>query len=328
MMKKIVIDTCGADAGLLPVIGGVAKALRRGIKFFPVLVGPAPELVPLLEAAGVKPEQYELVDARDAITNEDPPTCVFAGREDASLVKAYGRLKTDDSCCGMISPGSTGALLVGSICRLGLLPGLKFPVLVSALPCGVENLVCLVDCGANVECTSNDLVRFAKMGHVFARCFCGIEHPRVGLMNVGREEGKGTALLRETYDKLAALPLNFVGNLEGSDLVSGYADVVVTDGLCGNILLKSTEAAGQLAMRIVQEVGQGSDPELIARLQTAIFKKLEFNSQGAATFMGPKKNVVKMHGCANEDTTVAAISHVLSLEQSDFLTHLTQALQK
>lgn len=325
-MKKIVIDACGADAGLRPVVFGVAKALCQGVAFFPVLVGPAPELEPLLKEAGMEQGQYELIDARDAITNEDPPTCVFAGREEASLVKAYGRLKADDQCCGMISPGSTGALLVGSICRLGLLPGLKFPVLGSALPCGADNLVCLVDCGANVECTAKDLVRFAKMGDVFARCFCGIENPRVGLMNVGREAGKGTALLREAYEALAQLPLNFVGNLEGSDLVSGYADVVVTDGFCGNVLLKSTEAAGQLAMRIVEEAGQGSDPELIARLKAAIFKKLEFNSQGAATFLGPKKTVVKMHGCANEDTTVAAICHVLSLESGDFIASLARAL--
>lgn len=326
-MKKIVIDACGADAGLLPVVRGVAKALRQGIEFFPVLVGPESELKLLLEEAGVKPEQYEILDAQDAITNEDPPTCVFAGREEASLVKAYGRLKSDDSCCGMISPGSTGALLVGSICRLGLLPGLKFPVLASALPCGVENLVCLVDCGANVECTGKDLVRFAKMGDVFARCHCGIEDPKVGLMNVGREPGKGTALLKEAYELISQLPLNFVGNLEGSDIVSGYADVIVTDGLCGNILLKSTEAAGQLAMKILEQEGAGEDPELIARLKKAIFKKLEFNSQGAATFMGPKKNVVKMHGCANEDTTVAAILHVLNLWERDFIGKLSQALQ-
>lgn len=326
-MKKIVIDACGADAGFYPVVRGIAKALKQGVEFFPVLVGPAQELLPLLRAEGLEPQQYELVDARDAITNEDPPTCVFAGREESSLVKAYGRLKNDDSCCGMVSPGSTGALLVGAICRLGLLPGLKFPVLASALPCGVENLVCLVDCGANIECTANDLVRFAKMGDVFARCHCGIENPRVGLMNVGREQGKGTALVKEAYGRLAELPLNFVGNLEGSDIVSGFADVIVTDGFCGNVLLKSTEAAGRLAMEIVEQAGAGEDPELIARLKMAIFKKLEFNSQGAATFMGPKKNVVKMHGCANEDTTVAAICHVLNLVESDFIGQLAQTLQ-
>lgn len=325
-MRKIVIDTMGADAGLPPVILGTAKALKQGVEFFPVLVGPAPEIKELLDVAGVDPQAYELVDARDAISNEDPPTCVFAGREESSLVKAYQRLKSDESCAAMISAGSTGALLVGSICRLGLLPGLKFPALGSALPCGPEHLVCLVDCGANIECSANDLVRFAKMGEVFSRCHCGIENPRIGLMNVGREEGKGTALTREAYEKLKALEMNFVGNLEGSDLVSGYADVVVTDGFSGNILLKSTEAAGKLAMQIVAQAGAGEDPVLIERLQKAIFKKLEFNSQGAATFLGPRKTVVKMHGCANEDTTVAAILHALTLENANFIHSLAQSL--
>lgn len=325
-MKKIVIDTVGADAGLQPVVDGIAKAFDCGVEFFPVLVGPAPELENMLSQRKISCDRYELVDAADAVTNDDPPTCVFAGKEESSLVKAYQRLKSDDECCAMVSAGSTGALLVGSICRLGLLPGLKFPVLGSALPCAPEDLVCLVDCGANVECTAADLVRFAKMGVVFSRCHCGIDDPRVGLMSVGREEGKGTALTREAYEKLKALPVNFVGNLEGSDLVSGYADVVVTDGFSGNILLKSTEAAGKLAMQIVGEAGKDADPALIEAIQRAIFKKLEFNSQGAATFLGPKKIVVKMHGCANEDTTVSAICHALQLEESGFIEAMRQAL--
>ena len=325
-MKKIVIDTVGADAGLQPVVDGIAKAFDSGVEFFPVLAGPAAELEKMLSQRGISCDRYELVDAADAVTNDDPPTCVFAGKEESSLVKAYQRLKGDDECCAMVSAGSTGALLVGSICRLGLLPGLKFPVLASALPCAPDHMVCLVDCGANVECTAADLVRFAKMGVVFSRCHCGIDDPRVGLMSVGREEGKGTALTREAYEKLKALPMNFVGNLEGSDLVSGYADVVVTDGFSGNILLKSTEAAGKLAMQIVGEAGKDADPALIEAIQKAIFKKLEFNSQGAATFLGPKKIVVKMHGCANEDTTVSAICHALQLEESGFVEAMRQAL--
>ena len=325
-MKKIVIDVQGADAGLLPVVEGTVKALKQGVEFFPVLVGPARELEAMLTDRGIPKDRYELVDALDAVTNEDPPTCVFAGKEESSLVKAYWYLKSHADCCALVSPGSTGALLVGSICRLGLLPGLKFPVLASALPCSPEKMVCLVDCGANIECTAADLVRFAKMGKVFSHCHCGIENPRVGLMNVGREAGKGTALTKEAYGLLQELPLNFVGNLEGSDIVSGYADVIVTDGFSGNILLKSTEAAGKLAMQIVAEAGADADPALIKKLQQAIFKKLEFNSQGAATFLGPKKIVVKMHGCANEDTTVSAICHALHLNDTGFIEAMGKAL--
>lgn len=325
-MLKIVIDIYGADAGVEPIVLGVAKALKKGVEFFPVMVGDAATVTRLLGNAGISPDRYETVDTDKFITNNDPPTCVFGDRDDSSLVLAYERLKRDDECVAMLSAGSTGALLVGSICRLGLLPGLKFPALCSALPCAGEKLICLVDCGANIDCTAADLARFAKMGNVFSRCFCGIEEPRVGLMSVGREPQKGNALTREAFEKLSALPLKFIGNLEGGDLTSGYADVVVTDGFSGNILLKNTEAVGKAAMETVERAGVGADPQLIAQIKQALFERFDFNSQGAATFLGPKKTVVKMHGCANEDTTVASIEQILKLEAAGFTAAMQKAL--
>ena len=170
------------------------------------------------------------------------------------------------------------------------------------------------------------LARFATMGSIFSACFCGIAEPRVGLLNVGREPGKGTALHQEAYEKLAALPIRFVGNVEGSDLVSGYADVVVSDGFSGNILLKSTEAAGKLAIDIARQVGMDTDPALTEKIAQAIWRKLEFNSQGAATFLGTKKIVVKMHGCANKDTTVSSIRHIIRLQETGFLSAMAANL--
>ena len=245
-MIKIVIDTLGADAGLTPVVTGVAKALREGMDFFPVLVGPAQQIREMM--ADIPPQRYELVDCQSFIRNEDPPTAIFGEGNQTSMAVAYDRLKKDDSCNAMLSPGNTGALLVGSICRLGLLPGLKFPALASALPCNGEKLVCLVDCGANVECTADDLVRFAKMGNGLAKSYCGIPQPRLGLMSVGRERQKGTPLTQQAFEKISALGLNFVGNVEGSDMVTDYADVIVTDGFSGNLLLKCAESVGKAAM--------------------------------------------------------------------------------
>lgn len=326
-MRKIVVDIYGADAGIQPVVLGTAKAIKDGVDFFPILVGDATEIHRLMEQSGICPASYEVIDTDKFITNNDPPTCIFGGMDDSSMAMAYTRLKQDADCCGMLSAGSTGALLVGSICRLGLLPGLKFPALASALPCGAENLVCLVDCGASLDCTPNDLARFAKMGAVLAQSFCGIENPRVGLLSVGREEGKGTELTRQAYDKIKELPLNFVGNVEGSDLVSGYADVVVADGFSGNVLLKSTESAGKVAMEIARQIG-GADPELTERICHAIWKKFDFNSQGAAVFLGPKKIITKMHGCANEDTTVASIKQILKMDAAGFSSAMADALRK
>ncbi len=317
-MRKIVVDIYGADAGIEPVVNGVAKALNSGMEFFPVLVGEAVRVTVLMDAAGIAADRYETIDTDQFIGQDEPPHCIFGGRDDSSMAMAYAKLKSDADCVAMLSAGSTGALLVGSICRLGLLPGLKFPALASALPCGVDNLVCLVDCGANMDCTADDLVRFAKMGNVFCRSVCGIQSPRVGLMSVGREPQKGNTLTKEAFEKISALPINFIGNLEGSDLVSGYADVIVSDGFAGNILLKNAEAVGKRAMAIVETVGANADPELIARIKQALWETFDFNAQGAATFLGPKKTVVKMHGCANEDTTVASIEQILRLEKADF----------
>ena len=325
-MTKIVIDTLGADMGFEPIVTGVAKALAQQLPFFPVLVGPAEESKAILDRAGIEADRYELVDARSFIRNEDPPTCIFGGCDDKSMAMAYDRLKKDPTCDALMSAGNTGALLVGSICRLGLQPGLRFPALASALPCNGEELLCLVDCGANIECTADDLTRFARMGNVFSRSYCGIPRPRVGLMSVGREAQKGTALIQQAYKQISELDLNFVGNVEGSDLVSNYADVIVTDGFSGNLLLKCAESVGKAAMQIAEKCGAGE--AVVEKIRQALYETFDFNSRGAATFLGTKKTVVKMHGNANTDTVVASIAQVLRLEQARFSQAMAEEFKK
>ncbi len=325
-MEKIVIDIYGADAGAQPIIEGVAKAINGGTRFFPVLVGDKDIITDTMSHCGIEEGRYEIIHTDKFITNNDPPTAVFGGNDDASMVLAYSYLKNNGACTAMLSPGNTGALLVGSICRLGLAGGLKFPALASALPVDGNKLVCLVDCGANTECTPADLVRFAKMGNAFSKSYCGIENPRVGLLSVGREKGKGNALAREAFDLLSATGLNFIGNVEGSDLLNGYADVIVSDGFSGNIILKNAEAVGKAAMEIVRRVGLDKDPELTEKINSELFKAFDFNSQGGATFLGPEKTVVKMHGCANEDTTAACIEQIIRLNKGNFAQNVAQSL--
>ncbi len=325
-MTKIVIDTLGADAGYEPIVTGAAMALEKGLDIFPVLIGPEQALQKIMTQRGIDPSRYEIVDACEYIRNEDPPTCIFGGAEDTTMVKAYSCLKNDADCRVMLSAGNTGALLVGSICRLGLLPGLKFPALLSALPCNGENLLCLVDCGANIECTPDDLVRFAKMGHAFTKCYCGIARPRIGLMSVGKERQKGTALIQQAHERISQLDLNFVGNVEGCDLVSDYADVIVTDGFSGNLLLKCAESVGKAAAEIVRRIGNGT-PEM-EKCRQALLETFDFNSRGAATFLGPKKTVLKMHGQANADTVVASIEQAFRLEKAGFTQAVAEELSK
>lgn len=324
-MKKIVIDTMGADMGSALIVTGVAKALKEIPDFFPVLVGPAAETETILSQEGIESSRYSLIDASQFIRNEDNPACIFGGCDDTSMAIAYGQLKNDPECDALLSAGNTGALLVGSICRLGLLPGLRFPVLASALPCNGDNLLILVDCGANIECTADDLTRFAKMGHIYSKSYCGIENPRIGLMSVGREAQKGTALIQQAHKQIAQLGLNFVGNVEGSDLVTDYADVIVSDGFSGNLLLKCAESVGKAAMKIVEKYS--TNAEEAKKICQALYETFDFNSRGAATFLGPKKTVVKMHGSANADTVVASIAQILRLEKAQFSKAMAEGMK-
>jgi glycerol-3-phosphate acyltransferase PlsX len=323
-MQKIVVDIYGADAGPKVVLSGVARAIKEN-GIFPVFVGETALITEVMQSFGIEADKYEIIHTTDYITNNEPATVIFGGRDESSIALSYKRLKEDDECIALLSAGPTGALLVGSICRLGLLPTLKTPLLCSALPCANENLLTLLDCGAVIDCTANDLVRFAKMGNVFSKCYCGIEKPRVGLMSVGREDAKGSRLTLEAFAKLKELDINFIGNIEGSDMVSGYADVVVADGFLGNVLLKNTEAAGLKALKIIESLGI-EDTEIVNKIKNALIQSFDFNSRGAATFLGTKKMVVKMHGCANEDTAVASVEQILRLHKADFSEELKKAL--
>lgn len=315
-MRKFVVDIYGADAGTRVIVSGVADAIKK-LGVFPVLIGERDEINRCMSSCGIAENRYEVIHTTDFITNNDSPSCIFGGRDESSIALAYKKLKEDEDCIGLLSAGNTGALLVGAMCRLGLLPSIKFPSLCSALPCASEKLLTLVDCGSIIDCTANDLVRFAKMGNVFSKCYCGIDNPRVGLMSVGREDTKGSALTLEAFKKLKETDINFIGNLEGSDMVSGYADVVVSDGFSGNILLKNTEAVGKKALETVEKI-DGIDAEILEKIKTVLLAKFDFNSRGAATFLGTKKIVVKMHGCAKSDTVVASIEQILRLADADF----------
>lgn len=326
-MKKIIIDIFGADAGQEVILRGAAAALKQDLQLHLVLVGKQEEILPVMEAEEISADRYTLKHAEDVIGVEEQPACVFRGREKSSLVMALRLLKEDPDALALLSPGSTGALLVGSIVHLGLLPGLKQPALCSALPCSGREYLCLVDCGANVDARPKDLVRFARMGDAFMKCLCGMESPRVGLMNVGTEPGKGDEKTKEVYQLLQEQPLNFIGNIEGSDMVSDVADVIVADGFVGNVLLKNTEAVGKAALALVEEQMKKAPSEALSALHKELLYRYDFNNRGGATFLGTKKTVVKMHGCATAQTVVACIHQALRLTDAGFISQLEKALQ-
>lgn len=325
-MKKVIVDIFGADSGPAPVIKGTLNALEKFSELGVVFIGSRN----IIEQYCRENDRIEIIETDDYITNEENPQVIFTGRDNSSVALGYKRLKNDDDCIGMISAGSTGALLIGSICRLGLIKGLKTPALSSNLPLYNGETACLVDCGANIQCTAKDLMRFAVMGNAFRQSIKPEATPRVALMSVGREDNKGTPLIQEAFSLIKELPLNFIGNMEGNDFVTGYADVIVTDGYAGNIILKNTEATGAVARGIVSAVAekhsQQNEP-VVKEILKELTLAFDFNTRGGATFLGTNKTIIKMHGFATEITPVACIEQLLRLEASGFSQKIKTALQ-
>lgn len=317
-MEKILLDLYGSDAGARTLARGAAAALKKDETLRLVLVGD--EKVVREELKDCDSAQWECLHTENYITNHDKPTDILRGKEDTSMVLALQRLKNDPDCAGLLCAGNTGALLVGSIFQLGLQPGLKQPALSSALTLAEEKYVCIVDCGATLGCRAKDLVRFAVMGDAFMRCMQGLSAPRVGLLSVGREPTKGTDVTREAYARLSELPLNFIGNIEGGDVCADVADVVVCDGFEGNLLLKNIEATGKLAAALLArkhpEAQEGAND---------LHRYFDFNSRGAAVFLGTAKPVLKLHGAAGEETVVSALAQLRRLLEAGFTQKLSDA---
>lgn len=328
-MKKIIIDMHGADAGIIPIINGAAQALSAFDELNLVLVGDTATAKNVLNDCGADFSRIEFIDADDFITNHDPANCVFGGRDGSSMVKALLRLKSDEDCFALISAGSTGPLLVGSICRLGLIDGIKRPALSCALPTKSGKLVCLADCGANLECHPKELLLYALMGDAFMKCMCGMISPRVGLLSVGRERGKGTPNIVGAYDLIDNSPVNFIGNIEGGDLNRDIADVIVAEGFAGNIMLKCAEASGLCAAEIAAEISENDGHNGTAnKIKEATENVFDFNRKGGATFLGTAKTVIKMHGCATAETVVSCCAQALRLENAGFSEKIAQAVKR
>ena len=323
-MKKIIVDTLGADNGSTPILSGALRALKENSDIFLTFIGNSTDIADAVEKANADTSRIEIIHTDKFVPDSALPTCVFRGNDDTSMVMSLEHLKNTDDAVGMISAGNTGALLVGTICRLGLVEGLLSPALATALPCKKDGLVCLVDCGANTDCTPEDLKRYAIMGNAFMQSLMNLENPKVALMSVGHSPHKGNTLVKEAYPLIKSLPINFIGNIEGCDMINSDADVIVTDGFTGNILLKNTEAAGMAAIAILDSMA--SDIPQYANIRQAMYQMFSCNDRGGATFLGTKKTVVKMHGCANEETAYACVNQVVQLENRNFSKKIYEAL--
>lgn len=315
---KVVVDAFGGDNAPLEIVEGAVLAVDKNKDLTVVLTGDKAKIENILKG---RTERIEVVHAPDVITNDDVPTMAIRQKKESSLVKAFDLLKEDESVIGLVSAGSTGAILSGAIMKIGRIKGISRPALAPILPTKKNTDVIIIDSGANVDCKSENLLHFAIMGSAYYSIVEGVESPRVALLNNGSEEHKGNELTKETYPLMKKLPINFVGNAEGREVMSGDVDVVVTDGFSGNVLLKGVEGAAIGILSVLKKEIKASFSAKIGYLfMRRAFKKLkaklDINKHGGAPFLGCKKLVVKNHGSCGRENICASIMQVVKLHEN------------
>ena len=300
--KIIVIDCLGADAGPEVVIKGIADGLKEVKDISYALVGPKSLIEAKLKELNADTSRVEIVDASETITNFENPMNGIMSKPNASLVKALKLVGSDEKYIGLITAGSSGAILVGSV-RFLLDEKRTRPCMAAILPNALEAYTCVVDTGASIDVDSYQLHEFAKLGSDFMKKLYKIDNPKVGLLSNGAEKTKGNKLVKETYPLLEAdETLNFVGNIEGNKALSGDCDVLVCDGFAGNQVLKNTEGmAKNLITDIVKYSKKNNRPEFMEVAQY-LMAKYDISSLGGAFVLGARKTVVKARGNSNEKT--------------------------
>jgi glycerol-3-phosphate acyltransferase PlsX len=300
-----------------------------------ILVGPADRLAPMLAEVVGANAKVRLVDAQDTITMEDKglKLALKAKRKGSKTSMAVGMdLTLNGEADAFVTAGNTGGALATAYYRLGVIPGVERPALTGLFP--VKGGYCVVlDLGANPDCKPEHILQFAVMGAVYAQRVRGIANPRVGLLSNGEEAGKGNELVKGSFPLLEASGLNFIGNVEGKELFGGEADVVVTDGFTGNILLKSSEAVAKLITDVLrQELTASTRTKIGALLAKPAFAKikqmLDPGEVGAAPLLGINGLVFVGHGRSDARALVSAIRTARQAIEADLLGALRGAIQE
>ncbi len=310
-MVTIAVDAMGGDHAPKTEIEGAIRAARTlGVRV--ILVGREDLLRRELAVHdGFRSLPVEIVHASEQVTMEDSATKAVRGKRDSSIRVAC-RLVKEGVAQGVVSAGNTGAVMITAKMVQGMVPGVDRPALATVFPTMNGTPAVMVDVGANVDCTPRMLAQFAIMGDIYARLIIRIPNPRVGLLSIGEEEHKGNELTRGAFQLLKSLPLNFIGNVEGRDVYSGSADVIVCDGFIGNVALKVSEGLVDIIKQMLQESLEatitGKIGYVLSRAAFKDFKKrLDYSEYGGAPLLGVKGVCIICHGRSNTNAIRNAI---------------------
>jgi glycerol-3-phosphate acyltransferase PlsX len=318
---KIIIDGMGGDNAPSEIVKGCVDAVIE-YDIDAIIVGKEQLIKQELSKYKYPSSRIQILNADDIITNDDDPAIAIRRKKNSSLVVGLNALKNGLGD-GFISAGSTGALLAGGLFIVKRIPGIDRAALTSVYPT-TKGMSLLVDAGANVDCKPEYLKQFAIMGSIYVENVLGKKNPRVGLVNIGTEEGKGNSLAKEAYNLLKNENINFIGNVEARDLPTGEADVIVADGFVGNVVLKLTEGMAISIFSILKEsLLENTKSKFAAMLLkpqlSEIKKKMDYREYGGAPLLGTKLPIVKAHGSSDAYAIKNGIKQLVQFIKNDII---------
>lgn len=331
-MVKIVVDGMGGDRAPEEVVKGVVDAVNKEEGFKVILTGAEEKINAELVKYKYATDRIEVVNATEIITNDDIPTKAIRTKKDSSLVVALNLLKSDPEVGALVSAGSTGAVLSGGLLTIGRIKGISRPALCPGIPNVRGTYTLLCDCGANVDCKPINFVHFAIMATAYAKAAFGINNPSVGLLNNGTEDHKGDELHVKVNELLKHIDcINYVGNVEGRDIMMGDVDIVVCDGFSGNIALKSVEGCGKTVKTILS---RNFKKNIFTKISYLFARKtiksltasLDYDSAGGAVFLGMKKLIVKGHGSCKAKSVAPAVLQAYHAYSGDVTGKISELL--
>ncbi|MBR5529634.1 MAG: phosphate acyltransferase PlsX [Oscillospiraceae bacterium] len=334
---KIVLDAMGGDhAPEAPVLGAVQAVRDFGAQV--TLVGRGEEILKVMKDNGINdlPEGMEIANAEEVVDMHDDPANVIRKKKDSSMVVGL-RMVAEGEGDAFVSAGSTGALLSGATLIVKRVKGIRRAAMGPVMPNKAGGKTVILDCGANAECTPEFLLQFGLVGSLYAKKYLGVENPKVGLLNIGTEDTKGTPLQKEAHALLTAASnkgiLNFVGNVEARDVPLGAVDVIVCDGFAGNVLLKTIEGTAMFMGSLMKhKIFKRNIFSVIGYLfckkgVDEVFKMLDYREIGGTQFLGIKKAVIKAHGSSDALAFRNAVKQAMDAAQCNISQDLEEGLQ-
>lgn len=331
-ITKVALDAMGGDNAPKAIIQGAIDvvAKRQDIHIF--LVGQEKVVEEELKKYEYPKEQISIVNATEVIETAEPPVMAIRRKKDSSIVVAMNMVKNGESDA-FVSAGSSGAILVGGQVLVGRIKGVERPPLAPLIPTQ-KGVSLLIDCGANVDARPSHLVQFAKMGSIYMKNVIGIENPRVAIVNIGAEEEKGNALVKETFPLLKACEdINFIGSIEAREIPHGEADVIVCEAFVGNVILKLFEGVGST---LISEIKKGLMTNIRSKLGALLvkptlketLKKFDASEYGGAPLLGLNGLVVKTHGNSTAKEVANSIIQCVTFKEQHINDKIKETIQK